>query len=205
MAEYLKIYPENPQERLIEKAVQIIKQGGIVIFPSDTVYAIGCDLTQVKALEKLAKIQGVKLNKAQWSFVCADLSHLSDFTKPMDTATFKRLKKYLPGPYTFVLEANNKLPKSFDHRKTVGIRVPNHPIPRLLVERLGNPLVSTSIHDPDTILEYTTDPELIFERWSARIDVMIDSGYGDNQASTVVDLTGHEPVVLRQGKGDFIE
>ena len=123
----------------------------------------------------------------------------------MDTATFKRLKKYLPGPYTFVLEANNKLPKSFDHRKTVGIRVPNHPIPRLLIERLGNPLVSTSIHDPDTILEYTTDPELIFERWSARIDVMIDSGYGDNQASTVVDLTGHEPIVLRQGKGDFIE
>ncbi len=203
MAEYLKIYPDNPQERLIEKAVQIIKQGGIVIFPSDTVYAMGCDLTNTKGLEKLAKIKGIKLNKAQWSFVCADLSHLSDFTKPMDTATFKQLKKHFPGPYTFVLEANNKLPKAFDHRKTVGIRVPDHPIPRLLVERLGNPLVSTSIYDPDTVIEYTTDPELIFERWSSRIDLMIDSGYGDNQASTVVDLSGTEPVILRQGKGEF--
>ena len=152
MAEYLKIYPDNPQERLIEKAVQIIKQGGIVIFPSDTVYAMGCDLTNTKALEKLAKIKGIKLNKAQWSFVCADLSHLSDFTKQMDTATFKQLKKHFPGPYTFVLEANNKLPKAFDHRKTVGIRVPDHPIPRLLVELLGNPLVSTSIYDPDTVI-----------------------------------------------------
>ena len=203
MGQFIKIYPENPQEKALEAVVAILKAGGLVIYPTDTVYGIGCDISNNKALEKLAKIQGIKLEKAQWSFICADLSNLSDYVRQIDSATFKILKRALPGPYTFVLPGNNNLPKAFKKRKTVGIRVPDHSIPQELVRRLGNPIVSTSIHDPDELIEYTTDPELIFEKWQDLVGAVIDGGYGDNVPSTIIDLSGYEPEVLRVGKGDI--
>lgn len=206
MAELLKIYESNPNPKEISKAVQVLKQGGLIIYPTDTVYGLGCDITNTRALEKVARIKGVKLERANFSFVCADLSNLSDYTKQIDTPTFKILKRALPGPYTFILPGNNNLPKPFKKRKTVGIRVPDNTIARMLVEKLGNPIISTSIHDEDDVIEYTTDPELIFEKWHKLVDLVIDGGYGDNVASTVIDLSGTEPEVIREGKGtvDFI-
>ena len=175
----------------------------MVVYPTDTVYGLGCDITNTKALERIARIKGIKLAKANWSFVCADLSNLSDYVRQIDTATFKILKRALPGPYTFILPGNNNLPKDFKKKKTVGIRVPDNPIVTSLVNALGNPIVSTSIHDEDDVLEYTTDPELIFEKWQNLVDVVIDGGYGANVASTVIDLSGYEPEVLREGKGSL--
>ncbi|MFJ1410251.1 L-threonylcarbamoyladenylate synthase [Capnocytophaga canimorsus] len=201
MAEYIRIYNENPNEREINRVVNILKSGGVVIYPTDTVYGLGCDITHTKALERIAKIKGVKLEKANFSFVCADLSNLSHYVKQIDSATFKILKRALPGPYTFILPGNNDLPSAFKKKKTVGIRVPDNNIARIIVERLGNPIVSTSIHDDDDVIEYTTDPDLIFEKWQNRVDAVIDAGYGDNVASTVIDLSGSQPVVLREGKG----
>ena len=203
MGQLIKIYPENPQESALEKVVRALREGALIIYPTDTVYGIGCDITNNKALEKLAKLKGVKLAKATWSFICADLSNISDYVKQIDTATFKILKRSLPGPYTFVLPGNNNLPKAFKKRKTVGIRVPDHSIPKKIVEMLGNPIVSTSIYDPDELLEYTTDPELIFEKWASHVVFVIDGGYGDNVPSTIVDLSGDAPELIRQGKGDF--
>ncbi len=203
MGQLIKIYPENPQESALEKVVHAVREGALIIYPTDTVYGIGCDITNNKALEKLAKLKGVKLEKATWSFICADLSNISDYVKQIDTATFKILKRSLPGPYTFVLPGNNNLPKAFKKRKTVGIRVPDHSIPKKIVEMLGNPIVSTSIYDPDELLEYTTDPELIFEKWASHVAFVIDGGYGDNVPSTIVDLSGDAPELIRQGKGDF--
>jgi len=162
---------------------------------------LGCDIRNTKALEKIARIKGIKLAKANWSFICADLSNLSDYVRQIDTVTFKILKRSLPGPYTFILPGNNNLPKDFKKKKTVGIRVPDNSIARALVEELGNPIVSTSIYDEDELLEYTTDPELIYEKWENRVDVVINGGYGGNIASTVVDLSGDEPEVIREGKG----
>lgn len=202
MAEFIKIYEANPNPREMERAVNILKKGGLVIYPTDTVYSLGCDITNSRALEKIAWIKGVKLAKANWSFVCADLSNLSDYVRQIDTATFKILKRALPGPYTFVLPGNNNLPKDFKKKKTVGIRVPDNAIARALVEGLGNPIVSTSIYDEDEVLEYTTDPELIFEKWQNQVDLVIDGGYGGNVASTVIDLSQGEPILLREGKGD---
>ncbi|MFK8289113.1 L-threonylcarbamoyladenylate synthase [Capnocytophaga canimorsus] len=203
MAEYIRIYNENPNEREINRVVNILKSGGVVIYPTDTVYGLGCDITHTKALERIAKIKGVKLEKANFSFVCADLSNLSHYVKQIDSVTFKILKRALPGPYTFILPGNNDLPSAFKKKKTVGIRVPDNNIARIIVERLGNPIVSTSIHDDDDVIEYTTDPELIFEKWQNRVDAVIDAGYGDNVASTVIDLSGSQPVVLREGKGSI--
>jgi len=203
MAKFIKLYNENPNPKEIDKIVKILQNGGLVIYPTDTVYGLGCDITNTKALEKIAKIKGVKLDKANFSFVCNDLSHLSDYVKQIDTATYKILKRALPGPYTFVLPGSNSLPNAFKKKKTVGIRVPDNAIARLLVEKLGNPIVSTSIHDDDDVIEYTTDPELIFEKWQDKVDVVIDGGYGDNEASTVIDLTNSEPLVLREGKGSL--
>ncbi|QLG46881.1 L-threonylcarbamoyladenylate synthase [Costertonia aggregata] len=203
MAEFIKIYEENPNPKEIQRVVQILRKGGLVIYPSDTVYGLGCDITNSKALEKIARIKGVKLAKANWSFICADLSNLSDYVRQIDTSTFKILKRALPGPYTFVLPGNNNLPKDFKKKKTVGIRVPDNAIPQALVNALGNPIVSTSIRDEDDVLEYTTDPELIFEKWQYLVDVVIDGGYGDNVASTVIDLSEGEPVVIREGKGSL--
>ncbi|SFJ42099.1 L-threonylcarbamoyladenylate synthase [Myroides guanonis] len=203
MAQFIKIYPENPNEKEIERIVKILKDGGLVIYPTDTVYGLGCDITNSKALEKIAKIKGIKLDKANFSFVCHDISDISGYIKQIDTSTFKILKKCLPGPYTFILPGNNNLPKEFKNKKTVGIRVPDNSIALAIVKKLGNPIVSTSIYDEDEVLEYTTDPELIFEKWQNRVDVVIDGGYGDNYASTVIDLSGDEPEVLREGKGSL--
>lgn len=202
MAQFIKIYPENPNEREIEKVVKILRNGGIIIYPTDTVYGLGCDITNSKALERIARIKGIKLDKANFSFVCSDLSNLSDYVKQIDTSTFKILKRSLPGPYTFILPGNNNLPKEFKKKNTVGIRVPDNNIALDIVRALGNPIVSTSIHDDDEILEYSTDPELIFEKWQNQVDAVIDGGYGDNVASTIVDLSGDEPVLVREGKGD---
>jgi tRNA threonylcarbamoyl adenosine modification protein (Sua5/YciO/YrdC/YwlC family) len=179
-----------------------LKNGGLVIYPTDTVYGLGCDITNSRALEKLAKIKGVKLEKANFSFVCSSLSNISDYVKQIDTATFKILKRALPGAYTFILPGNNDLPKDFRKKKTVGIRVPDNRIAIQIVEMLGNPIVSTSIHDEDEVIEYSTDPELIFEKWQNQVDLVIDGGYGENIASTIIDLTGHEPIIVREGKGD---
>lgn len=201
MAKILKIYPENPQENLISEVVKTLQNGGLIIYPSDTVYAMGCDINNIKAMEKLAQIKKVKLEKSKFSIICNDLSHLSSFTKPIDTAVFRILKNNVPGPFTFILEANKNLPLAYKGHKTVGIRVPDHNIPKTIVEKLGNPIASTSIKDDDEIIEYTTDPELIAEKFEHLVDIVIDSGNGDNMASTIVDLTCGEPEIIREGKG----
>ena len=201
MAQFIKIYEENPNEKELNKVVEVLQNGGLIIYPTDTVYGLGCDISNTKALEKIARIKGVKLEKANFSFVCSDLKNLSDYVKQIDSTTFKLLKRILPGPYTFVMQGNNNLPKDFKKKKTVGIRVPDNLIARRIVELLGNPIVSTSIYDEDDVIEYTTDPELIFEKWQNKVDMVIDGGYGDNVASTVIDLSGDEPKVLREGKG----
>ena len=201
MAEFIKIYEENPNPKQIAKVVHVLRKGGLVIYPTDTVYGLGCDITNSRALEKIARIKGIKLAKANWSFICADLSNLSDYVRQIDTATFKILKRALPGPYTFILPGSNSLPKDFKKKKTVGIRIPDNTIAQALVRELGNPIVSTSIYDEDELLEYTTDPELIYEKWRNLVDVVIDGGYGDNVASTVIDLSEGEPEIIREGKG----
>jgi tRNA threonylcarbamoyl adenosine modification protein (Sua5/YciO/YrdC/YwlC family) len=203
MADFIKIYENKPSEAAIQKVVSVLRNGGLVIYPTDTVYGLGCDITNSKALERIARIKGIKLEKANFSFVCHDLSNLSDYVKQIDTPTFKILKHHLPGPYTFILPGNNSLPKEFKKKTTVGIRVPDNAIAIEIVKQLGNPIVSTSIHDDDEVLEYSTDPELIFEKWQNLVDLVIDGGYGDNVGSTIVDLSGHEPVLIRAGKGEW--
>ena len=203
MSSFIKIYNKNPNSKEIEKAVKVLKNGGLVIYPTDTVYGLGCDITNTKALERIAKIKGVKLGKANFSFICYDLSNLSAYVKQIDTPTYKILKRALPGAYTFILNGNNNLPKVFKKKKTVGIRVPDNNIIREIVRELGNPIVSTSIYDEDDVIEYTTDPELIYEKWKGKVDLVIDGGYGDNLASTVIDLSQDEIHIIREGKGDL--
>ncbi len=203
MAEFIKIYEENPNPKEIKRVVEVLRKGGLVIYPTDTVYGLGCDITNTRALEKIARIKGIKLAKANWSFICTDLSNLSDYVRQIDTATFKILKRALPGPYTFILPGNNNLPKEFKKKKTVGIRVPDNSIIKALVEALGNPIVSTSIRDEDDVLEYTTDPELIYEKWDNLVDIVIDGGYGGNVGSTIIDLSTGNPEVVREGKGSL--
>ena len=201
MAELLKIFPENPNPKAIKKVIEVLKKGGLIIYPTDTVYGLGCDITNVKALERIAKIKGIKLERSNFSFICHDLSNLSDYVTQIDTSTFKLLKRTLPGPYTFVLPGASTLPHPFKKKKTVGIRIPDNSIALEIVKSLGNPIVSTSIHDEDELLEYTTDPELIFEKWSSKVDLVIDGGYGDNTPSTVVEVKDSEITILREGKG----
>jgi tRNA threonylcarbamoyl adenosine modification protein (Sua5/YciO/YrdC/YwlC family) len=203
MAQFIKIYENKPSEAAIKKVVDVLRDGGLVIYPTDTVYGLGCDITNSRALERIAKIKGIKLEKANFSFICHDLSNLSDYVKQIDTSTFKILKRSLPGPYTFILPGNNDLPKEFRKKKTVGIRIPDNEIIIEIVKMLGNPIVSTSIHDEDEVLEYSTDPELIFEKWQHLVDLVIDGGYGDNIPSTIIDLSGFEPEVIREGKGSL--
>ena len=203
MAEFIRIYEENPNPKEIDKVVKVLKRGGLIIYPTDTVYGLGCDINNIKALEKVARIKGVKLEKSNFSFVCHDLSNLSDYVKQIDTSVFKILKRALPGPYTFILPGGKSLPNPFKKRKTVGIRVPNNNIALEIVKQLGNPIISTSIHDDDEVLEYTTDPELILEKWDNLVDLVIDGGYGDNQPSTVIDLSEDTPVIVREGNGSL--
>jgi tRNA threonylcarbamoyl adenosine modification protein (Sua5/YciO/YrdC/YwlC family) len=201
MADFIKIYPENPNPKAVQKVVDVLKRGGLVIYPTDTVYGLGCDITKMKALERIAQIKGVKLEKSNLSFICEDLSNLSDYVKQIDNTTFKILKRALPGPYTFILPGSKNLPNPFKKRKTVGIRVPDNPITLAIVSALGNPLVSTSIRDEDEIVEYTTDPELILEKWDKLVDLVGDGGYGGNEGSTIIDLSEDQPVIVREGKG----
>ncbi len=198
----IKIYPENPAPKHIKMVIDVLENGGVVIFPTDTVYALGCSINKPKALDKIAQLKGIKKEKANFSFLVNDLSMLSEFTKPFDNKTFRLMRKNLPGPFTFILNANSNIPKIFQSKKkTIGFRIPENNILTSIIEELGTPLVSTSIHDDDEILEYTTDPELIYEKYKDRVDLVIDGGYGDNVASTVVDCTGDEPEIIRQGKG----
>tara|TARA_R110002096_G_scaffold303080_1_gene498006 strand:+ start:2532 stop:3149 length:618 start_codon:yes stop_codon:yes gene_type:complete len=203
MADFIKLYEENIEPRKLAQIVKVLRNGGLVIYPTDTVYGLGCDFQNKKALEKLALIKGVKLAKANFSFICEDLRNLSDHVSQIETSKFKILKRALPGPYTFILPGSNSLPPMFKKKKTVGIRIPDNKIALALVRELGNPIVSTSIKDEDEVIEYTTDPELIFEKWENLVDVVIDGGFGGNEASTVFDLTGSEPVLIREGKGSI--
>lgn len=203
MAEFIKLYEDNTNPKDIKKVVKILRDGGVIIYPSDTVYALGCDIKNNRAMERVAQLRGVKLEKANFSFVCEDLSNLSEYVKQIDTPTFKILKRALPGPYTFILPGNSNLPTVFKKKKEVGIRVPDNAITRAIVHELGNPIISTSIKDEDEVIEYTTDPELIYEKWEKLVDLVIDGGYGGNIPSTVIDLTGSEPVVVREGKGSI--
>jgi tRNA threonylcarbamoyl adenosine modification protein (Sua5/YciO/YrdC/YwlC family) len=203
-AELIKIYPENPHPKRILEVVEVLRNGGIIIYPTDTVYGMGCDITNQKAIERVCQIKGVKPQKQNFSFICYDLSNISDFTRTVNTPVFKMMKKALPGPFTFILNANNNVPKLLNNKKkTVGIRVPDHSIPRMLVKELGQPILTTSIKDDDDVLEYSTDPELIYEKYRELVDVVIDGGYGNNVASTIVDCTGDDIEVLRQGLGEL--
>ncbi|GAA4807733.1 L-threonylcarbamoyladenylate synthase [Litoribaculum gwangyangense] len=203
MAEFVRIYEENPNPKEIDKVVTVLKNGGLIIYPTDTVYGLGCDITNLKALERVARIKQISLEKSNFSFVCHDLSNLSDYVKQINTTTFKILKRALPGPYTFILPGSKSLPNPFKKKKTVGIRIPNNNIALDIVKKLGNPIISTSIRDDDEIIEYTTDPELILEKWDNLVDLVIDGGYGDNEPSTVIDLSEEEPVIVREGKGSL--
>ena len=202
----LRINPDKPSGRDIDKVTACLREGGVIIYPTDTVYGIGCDIHKQKAVERICKIKNIHPEKANFSFICYDLSHLSDFTKIVDTSTYKLMKKALPGPFTFVLEANNSVPKLFmSKKKTVGIRIPDNNICREIVKQLGNPIMSTSVHDTDNIIEYTTDPDLIYERYKNSVDIIIAGGFGNNQVSTVVDCTDVNYTVLRQGLGNLEE
>jgi tRNA threonylcarbamoyl adenosine modification protein (Sua5/YciO/YrdC/YwlC family) len=201
----LRIYNENPNPRDIRKVVEVLRDGGVIIYPTDTVYGMGCDITNQKAVEKVTKLKGIKIEKANFSFICSDLSHISEYTKPIPNSVFKLMKKNLPGPFTFILEANNNVPRYFKgKKKTVGIRIPDNNIIREIVAELGNPILSTSIYDEDEILEYTTDPELIYEKYQDFADVVIDGGYGELIPSTVIDCTDNELNIIRSGKGKLI-
>lgn len=203
MTEFFKIYEKNPDSRLIDRAVEILRNGGIIIYPTDTVYGLGCDITKTRALEKVARLKSVKLDKANFSFICYDLSNLSEYVKQIDTPVYKILKRALPGPFTFILKGSNNLPKAFKKKKTVGIRIPDNNIIRTIIKQLGNPIMSTSIYDEDDVIEYTTDPELIYEKWKHKVDLVIDGGYGGNIASTIVDLSDNEITIVREGKGEI--
>ncbi len=200
----IKIHPENPSARHIKMVVECLNDGGIVIYPTDTVYGLACDIFKPKAVERIAQIKGIKKEKANFTFVFTDLSQLSDFTRPMSNEVFRLIRNSLPGPFTFILNANNNVPKIFQSKKkTVGIRIPENLIATEIVRELGNPILTTSIHDDDEILEYTTDPELIYERYQNIVDIVIDGGPGDNRPSTIIDCTGEAPLIIREGKGEI--
>ncbi len=201
----IRINDKNIPEKSIAEIVNCLKNGGIIIYPTDTVYALGGDITQPKVLEKICKLKGIKLEKANFSFVCSNLSHLSEFTKPIPNHVFRIMKKALPGPYTFILEANKNVPKLLKQNKdTIGIRVPDNLICKEIVEQLGNPIISTSLHDSsDDILEYFSDPEVIHNEYEKKVDIVVDGGFGNIYASTVIDCSGDEIIVVREGLGSL--
>lgn len=204
MSTLIKIHPVTPQERQILEAVDILKDDGVIIYPTDSVYALGCSMFSKKALERLARFKGIKLEKARFSFICNSLADMSEYTLTLSTPVFKLLKKNTPGPFTFILPASKKIPRIFDNsRKTVGLRIPNSNILRMIVQELGHPLLTTSIHDEDEIIEYSTDPELIWERYKNQVDLVIDGGYGNNNPTAIVDCTGKEISVIREGIKDL--
>ena len=199
----IKIYPENPNPREIDKVTEVLRDGGLVIYPTDTVYAIGCDALDVRAVEKICQMKGINPQKSNLSIICYDLSNLSEYAK-VNNAAFKLMKKNLPGPFTFILPTSSELPKIYKNRKEVGIRVPDNNIIRTLVKELGNPILTMSVHDDDDMIEYTTDPELIHEKYENQADLVVDGGYGGFEASTVVDCTTNDFEIVRQGKGILI-
>jgi tRNA threonylcarbamoyl adenosine modification protein (Sua5/YciO/YrdC/YwlC family) len=201
----LRLNDTNINQQTLSQIVKVLKDGGIIIYPTDTVYALGGDIMQPKVFEKICKLKGIKSDKANFSFVCSNLSHLSEFTKPIPNSVFRIMKKALPGPYTFILEANNNVPKLFkQNKKTVGIRVPNNTICKAIIEALGNPLISTSLHDTsDDILEYFSDPEVIHQQYQTQVDLVIDGGFGNIYTSTVIDCSGNEVEVIREGLGSL--
>ncbi|MDG1278429.1 MULTISPECIES: L-threonylcarbamoyladenylate synthase [Algoriphagus] len=201
-AEFIRLYEENPDPNKIAQIVNVLREGGVVIYPTDTVYGMGCDITNLRAVERICKIKGINPKKHNFSMICADLSNISQFTRVISKPVFKMMKKAFPGPFTIILEASTQVPKILhSKKKTIGIRVPDHNVPRILVEELGQPILTTSIHDEDEVVEYSTDPELIFEKYENLVDIVIDGGYGQNVASTILDCTGDEVEVLRQGLG----
>lgn len=199
----VKIYPDNPNQKEIDRVVKVLQDGGIIIYPTDTVYAMGCDAMNVRAIEQICKMKGINPQKNNLSIICYDLSNISEYAK-VDNMTFKIMKKNLPGPFTFILNTTSSLPKIYKNKKTVGIRVPDNNIIRELVRNLGNPILTTSIKDDDEVIEYTTDPELIDEKYENTVDLIIDGGYGGIEASTIVDCTSGELEIIRQGKGELI-
>ncbi|WP_273215319.1 L-threonylcarbamoyladenylate synthase [Runella zeae] len=201
-AEFLKIHPQTPEPRKIQQVVNSLRDGGIVIYPTDTVYAMGCDIHNARAVERLARIKGIKPQKNDFSFICFDLSHIADYARVSNNA-FKLMKRLLPGPFTFVLEASNRVPKVLANRKTVGIRIPDHPITRQIVYELDHPIITTSIKDEDDFMEYPTDPEIIFERFQHQVDIVIDGGFGGLIPSTVIDATNDDFDIIREGAGEF--
>jgi len=206
MTELIEINPDNIDDRLIARVVRCLRDGGIIIYPTDTVYTLGCDLTHRSAYEKLCRLKDLKPNKANFSIVCYDLSHISDYTQTVSNACFKLMKRCLPGPYTFILNANNTITKIYGYsKKTIGIRVPENNIARSIVHALGAPILSASIKNHDTILEYITDPQEIYELYDGEVDIVIDGGPGGNIASTILDYTDDEPIMIREGKGEFKE
>lgn len=203
-ASFIRLYEENPDPRKIAEVVNVLRSGGLIIYPSDTIYGLGCDIFNQKAVDKVRRIKNINDKKMDLAFVCYDLSHLSVYAKNVSTPVFKLMKKILPGPYTFILNASSKVPRILKvKKKKVGIRIPNNRIPREIVQELGNPIVTTSLHDDDKILEYATDPELIYEHYKNQVDLIIDGGYGDNQASTIIDYSGEELEIIREGKGEI--
>ncbi|WP_035455308.1 L-threonylcarbamoyladenylate synthase [Algoriphagus terrigena] len=204
MAEFIRLYEENPDPRRVQQVVDVLRSGGVIIYPTDTVYGMGCDITNQRAIERICKIKGINPRKHNFSFICADLSNIAQYTRMIDKPVFKMMKKAFPGPFTFILEASTQVPKILhSNKKTVGIRVPNHGVPRAIVEELGQPILSTSIRDEDEVIEYSTDPELIFEKYQNLVDLVIDGGYGQNVASTILNCTGDEVEVIRQGLGNL--
>ena len=200
----LRIHPDNPDPRQIKKVVECLKDGGIIICPTDTIYGISCDVFNKKAMEKLCRIKGLDIKKHNLSFICYDLSHIADFTKHLATSTYKLMKKTLPGPYTFILKANNAIPKLFKNsKKEIGIRIPDNNIAREIVRELGNPIVTTSVKDKDMVIEYSTDPELIHNHFDKLIDIVIDGGYGEAVPSTIIDFTNNTNKIIREGKGNI--
>jgi tRNA threonylcarbamoyl adenosine modification protein (Sua5/YciO/YrdC/YwlC family) len=203
-AEFLEIHPINPEVRKINHVIEVLNKGGIIVYPTDTIYGIGCDLMNRRSVERLCQILEIKPQKLDLSFICNDLSHISEYVKRIDTPVFKMLKNMLPGPYTFIFESSSSVPKILNvNKKTVGIRIPDHNIPREIVKILGNPLITSSIKDDDKIKEYTTDPEEIFQDFKHKVDLVINGGPGGNIPSTVIDLTEHEPRLIRQGLGEL--
>lgn len=201
----IRINPDNMDDRRIFQVVNCLQNGGVIIYPTDTVYTLGCDLTHRDAYEKVCKLKDIKSNKANFSIVCYDLSHITDFTMNVPTPVYKAMKRMLPGPYTFILNGNNHLSKIYGYnKKTIGIRVPDNPIARAIVDALGAPILSASIKNEDTVLEYITEPEEIYEIYEKHVDIVIDGGTGGNIPSTIIDYTGKEPVLVREGLGEFV-